>query len=338
MIRISSVLYGVLLYLMMSCMGCQLMNGMKLASFPEASVEHPVVEIICVWQPGEGTGMDGLPCRGFAGQILFFAMGEKAPVKVDGKIRIYVFDDQGTEAEQELPIHQFDFDATAFNNFLTSTNMGAAYQLFVPYTRKGTHGATCTLRVRYTPDEGASVYSKMATIILPGTNPRKPDVTIEQAAGVGSRTQVVAELLQPVANAPQAQESQITLAHAQEEAATQDQNKKRLRKTLSEISSIPPSTAEPATGNTGRASLEEQTSSFKLHPLAATTTPSPAAHPLLQEQPTDTPTQQSPAPAESSPATASTKEETATNSSVTESADSPAAAVSKAARHPLLDD
>jgi hypothetical protein len=161
--------------------GCQhLMFWDKMARLPTASEKHPVMEVICLWEQAEGTGLDGLPCRGFAGQLLFFAQGRTPPVRIDGNVRIYVFDDQGTPEEQEYPIHQFDFDAKAFQAFLTNTNIGAAYQLFIPYTRKGGHRATCSLRVRLTPEHGAPVYSKMARVELAGTTSRKSDQPIGQ--------------------------------------------------------------------------------------------------------------------------------------------------------------
>jgi hypothetical protein len=233
---------GILAVIVMMTSGCQLMNTVGLQKVVVADAEHPVVEIIGVWQPGEGTGLDGLPCRGFAGQLLFFAMGEKSPVKVNGKVRIYVFDDQGTVQEQQQPIHQFDFDSGAFNAFYTQTNLGPAYQLFIPYTRKGNHAAACTLRVRFTPEEGASVYSKMATVILPGTTTRKPDQTIEQATHVSDPNQMMAEVFQAAALTTQTDGgnpiASVRAERQEEEAATINEDKKRLRQTLTEIAQI----------------------------------------------------------------------------------------------------
>ncbi|MEZ6057791.1 MAG: hypothetical protein R3C01_13920 [Planctomycetaceae bacterium] len=134
-----------------------------------ADTKHPVDEIISIWEVGEGRGLDGLPTRGFAGQLLFFTNGIDEPIVGNGDIRIYVFDDQGTEDEQTRPLHQFDFPAVAFNAFLREANIGPGYQIFIPYTRKGGHQAECSLRIRYTPvDGGAPVYSRMVSVVLPG--------------------------------------------------------------------------------------------------------------------------------------------------------------------------
>jgi hypothetical protein len=153
--------------------GCQSL-GLNLPGLnnrpPQASTKNPVTEVLCLWEPAEGTGLDKLPARGFAGQILFLTpRGAGEPVQVDGKVKIYVFDDCGSIKEQQQPIHQFAFDATAWNAFLRKTNVGAAYQVFLPYTRPGMHQAVCSLRVCYEAADGQPIYSKFAKVTLAGT-------------------------------------------------------------------------------------------------------------------------------------------------------------------------
>lgn len=153
--------------------GCQHLNLFQrysLNKLPRDSREHPIREVIALWEPAEGTDMDGAPCRGFAGQVLFFAHGIDEPVRVDGDVIIYVFDDQGDEEEQSHPLHTFKFEGGAWEAYLRGTKtLGATYQIFIPYTRKGAHQATCSLRVKYEPRGGIPIYSKMASIILAGT-------------------------------------------------------------------------------------------------------------------------------------------------------------------------
>jgi hypothetical protein len=158
--------------------GCQSLNlsmpgtGHRL---PQADDRNPVTEVLCLWEPAEGTGLDKLPARGFAGQILFLTPRGKEPVQVDGKVKIYVFDDYGSIQEQQQPIHQFTFDSTAWNAFLRNTNVGAAYQVFLPYTRPGMHQAICSLRVCYESADGQPIYSKFAKVTLTGTTKPKPN-------------------------------------------------------------------------------------------------------------------------------------------------------------------
>lgn len=183
-----------------------------------------VGEIVCLWEPAEGVGLDGLPTRGFAGQVLFFVKGKPEPIRVTGDVRIYVFDDQGTDEEQSRPLHEFNFPADAWNTYLMQTNLGSAYQLFIPYTRRGGNFANCEIRVRLTAQDRLPIYSKMAKIALPGRKQvpgaiqqaattadpgRELQSLTEQAAiqrlsgqlGVGNRTQQFDRLQQAAASA-----------------------------------------------------------------------------------------------------------------------------------------
>ncbi|MCA9024396.1 MAG: hypothetical protein KDA86_04210 [Planctomycetaceae bacterium] len=157
--------------------GCSSLDATSLfkqSNFVEAGPKNPVIDVVCLWEPAEGRGLDNLPTRGFAGQLLFLTRGTAEPAKVDGDVRVYLFDDQGKPEDQSKPIHQFDFKGGTFSQYLCETNMGAAYQLFIPYPRKGTHEVNCALRVRFTPAEGSSpVYSKMANVTLPGAKSKE---------------------------------------------------------------------------------------------------------------------------------------------------------------------
>ncbi len=138
-------------------------------SFPKADSSNPVVRILAVWQVGEGQNAEGMTTRGFVGQIFLLDAQKQVPVAAEGSVRIYLFDDQGTEEERDRPIHQHDFPVDSWRVRLTKTKMGPAYVLFTPYTRKGAHKAECSLRIKFTPaDGGAPVFSDLAPISLPG--------------------------------------------------------------------------------------------------------------------------------------------------------------------------
>ncbi len=150
--------------------------------FPKATAENPAVRCLCLWEPAEGTGVDNLPARGMSGQIFFFTRAGASAVEVDGDVRIYLFDDQGSAEAQAQPLHQFDFMAGTWKAHLTSTQFGPAYQLFVPYSRKGRHQAELALRVRLTPPNGTPLYSDIANVVLPGHERPKTDEGTDEYA------------------------------------------------------------------------------------------------------------------------------------------------------------
>lgn len=150
-----------------------------------ATARNPAVQVLCLWQSSTGRDPEGLPCRGFAGQIIFLSGRGTTPLAVDGDVRIYVFDDQGTLEERSVP-RMWDFDSAAWNMHLTNSSLGPAYSVFIPYTRPGSQQAACTLRLRLTPKDGQPIFSETASVILPG---KKVVDSIEQATdGTAARS------------------------------------------------------------------------------------------------------------------------------------------------------
>ncbi|QDT30887.1 hypothetical protein [Thalassoglobus polymorphus] len=164
--------------------GCQMITSVNqhlpfAAKSPSRAHGTPV-EMICLWEAAEGNGLNNQPTRGFAGQVLFFDQNGEEPVEVHGDVEIYLFDDLGTPEEQSKPIYKYEFEKEVFESFKTETNLGIAYQLFVPYPKKNTYEVNCSIRVRVTPDSGRAIYSKMAQVMLPGTQPPARKLPVAQ--------------------------------------------------------------------------------------------------------------------------------------------------------------
>lgn len=171
-IRQSLMRYSVFFVALLAFSGCTttslLSKFTHKQKFPKATAQNPAVRCLCLWEPSEGTGVDNKPSRGVSGQIFFFTRGGASSVEVDGDVRIYLFDDEGSADAQAQPLHEFDFLAGSWQAHVTSTQFGPAYQLFVPYSRKGGHQAELALRVRHTPLNGSPLYSDLARVTLPG--------------------------------------------------------------------------------------------------------------------------------------------------------------------------
>jgi len=180
--------------------GCASLQVSNLSSFTfaknqTADAKHPAMNILTMWQAAEGPGRNGVPTRGFLGQILFFGM-DPAPLAVDGKVRIYLFDDHGTVQEQSRPIHEFDFDNKAWAAHLQASRVGPTYTVFLPYPRDDFHEAKCSLRLRFTPMAGTTLYSDPMTVLLPG-----PTLKTQTASGAAASSPATAPGGSPSHNA-----------------------------------------------------------------------------------------------------------------------------------------
>lgn len=157
------------LALLLFAAGCSTTSVFERLRVGKASPENPAIEVVCLWQPAKGTGANGLPTRGMAGQIMFFTRGSAAPVMADGDVRIYEFDDQGTADELRKPIHQFDFLAADWQNFQSQGTLGPCYNIFVPYVKGGHKQVEVTMQLRFTPKGAPTLYSDMTSVTLPGS-------------------------------------------------------------------------------------------------------------------------------------------------------------------------
>jgi hypothetical protein len=151
------------------------------------SESQNVKEIICLWRSVEGRGLDNVPTRGFAGQIVFLASGSPTPVEVEGDVHIYLFDDVGSAEQQARPIHTFNFVGGAWQAHQRETAWGPSYQLFIPYVRKGQHAAECTLVVRFQPKQGRPLDSDLGNVALVGKEEQTQQLVAPDAVKAARR-------------------------------------------------------------------------------------------------------------------------------------------------------
>lgn len=137
--------------------------------YPIAGTDDPALRVVGTWEASRGLGIRNREARGFAGRIKFLTK-TSTPATVDGSLDIYLFDDQGTEEENETPIHRFQYSPEVWAICARKTNDGPIYEVFVPYTRDGNHAAKCDLVVKFTPKDGPAILSDLVTVALHGEN------------------------------------------------------------------------------------------------------------------------------------------------------------------------
>lgn len=182
--RIATIL-SCLAVMTLSVTGCSSTKSLvdlRKDEFQWASASNPAVQIVTIWEPAEGNDLDGMPTRGFAGQLIFIGR-DSTPLAIDGDMKIYVFDNIGTRDQQSKPIHRFDFSSDAWNLHLVNGSLGPSYNLFIPYTRKGEHRQVqCSLRTMFKTDGGQSIISEMVSVTLPGPKSDANGLTVEDSA------------------------------------------------------------------------------------------------------------------------------------------------------------
>ena len=76
-----------------------------------------------------------LGVRGFGGRIMLHVNATEKPVKVNGTLIIYAFDE--TEHETTVPERKFVFTAEQFDNHYSKSKLGHSYSIWLPWDEVG---------------------------------------------------------------------------------------------------------------------------------------------------------------------------------------------------------
>lgn len=139
-----------------------------------------VSRILCLWEPAQGTGVDGKPARGFAGQVLFFGPGSDAAVRVSGEVRISEFDDFNADDEDAEPLHTFNFTPDAWDVHGAEGTIGHSYSVFIPFMKKHNEPTHCALKVEFVNEQGLVVASDITEVMLPGKKSMRTSAPIQR--------------------------------------------------------------------------------------------------------------------------------------------------------------
>jgi hypothetical protein len=146
--------------------GCSSFELSRPQAFLKGSRHHVASRCLCLWQAADEMGDTGKARKGFAGQIYFFAAGNASPVKVDGDVTVFVYENHESGGSLGQPIAEYPFNSEQWNQFLSESEIGPGYALFAPYPRSGVTEANCALRVRLTRPDGSEVLSEVSAIRL----------------------------------------------------------------------------------------------------------------------------------------------------------------------------
>jgi hypothetical protein len=135
----------------------------------------PVAKTQAIWTPAIQTGEQ--PQRGFGGRVYFYDNEEKRPIKVDGTIAVYAFDETNRKPNDNEPTRVYTFaKEDVKKSYVKSKQLGHSYNLWIPWDVAGPDGDAkrISLIVRYIPDKGSSVVSQQVTAYLAGNkNPNE---------------------------------------------------------------------------------------------------------------------------------------------------------------------
>jgi hypothetical protein len=109
-----------------------------------------------------------VPVRGFGGRLIFYADGKKDPVKIEGTLIVYAFDEKNRDAGNVKPDRKFIFTKDQLAAHYSKSKLGHSYSLWLPWDDAGGEQREISLIVRFMPEKGNVLVGEQTRHLLPG--------------------------------------------------------------------------------------------------------------------------------------------------------------------------
>lgn len=135
-------------------------------------------KVVAVWSDTVRYKQGTPPTRGFAGRLVFYRSDQKKPVKVDGTLVVYAFDEDGRSPTNPRPDRKYIFKPDQLPAHYSQSKLGHSYSFFLPWDELGEPRKEISLIVRFQPVGGPAVVGESTRHLLAGPDPPPP---VEQA-------------------------------------------------------------------------------------------------------------------------------------------------------------
>ncbi len=169
----SAIFAGSILVALASITGCQSTQTAgwwnpfsQLSSSDEVKFEQPA-RMAVIWrestisQPGRGTA------RGFGGRVYFYNQ-QNEPIRVDGELTVYAFDDSTSSTQNNVPDRKYVFKQSDLQKHFSETDLGSSYSIWIPWDKIGGQRKTIALLPVFQPEGGMIVNAGQSIAVLPG--------------------------------------------------------------------------------------------------------------------------------------------------------------------------
>ncbi len=106
--------------------------------------------------------------RGFGGRIAFFNRDSDDPVRVDGQLVVYAFDETARKSHETQPTRKYIFPADEVVRHESDSALGPAYSFWLPWDEVGGPQKNVSLIARFEPKGGPIVIGEQTRHFLPG--------------------------------------------------------------------------------------------------------------------------------------------------------------------------
>ncbi len=124
------------------------------------------------------------PQRGFGGRIIFFNRESEDPIRVDGQLVVYAYDETDRKPHETHPTRKYVFPKESFVRHESDSQLGPSYSVWIPWDEVGGDIKHISLIARFDPDGANYVMGEQTKHLLPGVS-KEDRQHLVQEAGVG---------------------------------------------------------------------------------------------------------------------------------------------------------
>ncbi len=128
--------------------------------------------VVAMWTDTVLTRSDTPPVRGFGGRLMFYEGKKESPIKVEGTLVVYAFDENGRDPGSARPDRKYIVTQQQLPAHYSKSKIGHSYSVWIPWDEVGGVQKEISLIVRFEPKNGAAIVGEQRRLLLPGKPPR----------------------------------------------------------------------------------------------------------------------------------------------------------------------
>jgi hypothetical protein len=150
--------------------GCAPLKISKPNVWPFTSEDPPgtPTRLIASWTDTVLYQPNQVPMRGFGGRFIFYSGEKPEPIKVEGTLTVYVFDETNRDPNNLKPDRKYVFTKDQLPSHYSKSKLGHSYSVWLPWDETGGPQKELSLIARFTPEKGNVVVGEQTKQILPG--------------------------------------------------------------------------------------------------------------------------------------------------------------------------
>lgn len=172
--------------------------GLKKDDKPDPQIP---TRMVSTWTEAVENRIGAKSRRGFGGRLTFFKSGSEKPVRVDGQLVVYAFDETTREPYQTEPTRRYVFPAESLAVRESDGELGTSYSVWLPWDESGGTERKISLIARFEPKDGPVIAGEQTNHYLAGA-PATPAAGSQQMALTPSPEAVTSAAFEQSAAAP----------------------------------------------------------------------------------------------------------------------------------------